>query len=200
MDPLDQHLADSALPVPIRSVQLRREIDLVIAEAERLARPNSQQLRRRLGVSWLAAIGALTVGAAAAGAGGILPWYQDAPLNGSIVTSTGSTCALTFGIKGVEVGNRPVADATRASAVAVAEQYLADLDVSSIDVAAATAKLPPRVTENSEEAMAETVDDYEARAVQAAVQRGVDAELDARSLPTSATSVSMASSCEGGDE
>ena len=62
--------------------------------------------------------------------------------------------------------------ARRAAAVAAAEEYLADLDLASIDV-------------------------DQTRAAMAVVQERVDAELERRGLPAAAVGVSMASTCDG---
>ncbi len=196
MTSLDEQLAAAAPHVSRRSPELDRELALVIAEAERLARPDGVRRRTRLAISGLAAIGALGIGTAAAGAAGILPWYDTAPARGVVTTSNGSTCELTFGVKGIEVLARPVDGTIRASAVAAAERFLEGFEVSGIDVDDATRGLPPRATTNSETGPAETVEEYETFAVMGVVEKRVTAELEQKGLPPEAVSVSMATSCD----
>ena len=200
MIPLDEELAASTPPVPVLTSELDRELGLLIAEAERLAGPMRARRRRRLFLSGLMAAGVLGGGTAAAGAAGILPWFDTAPSHAVITTSGGAECRATFGVKAIDDPDEPVNAVTRAKALATAEQFLDGLDVSSIDVQAATRGLPPRASAGSESGPAESVEDYETRAVMSVVQTRVAAELGQQGLPTSAVSVSMATSCEGGDQ
>ena len=200
MNPLDEELTASAPPVPVVTSELDRELGLLVAEAERLAGPVRARRRRRLFLSGLVAVGVLGGGTAAAGAAGILPWFATAPAHAVVTTSNGAECELRFGAKAVDDPGEPVSYAARAEALATAEKFLADLDVARIDVRAATRGLPPRVTSGSESGPAESVQDYETHAVWSFVQKRVDAELEQQGLPTSAVSVGMAASCEGGDQ
>ena len=200
MIPLDEELAASTPPVPVLTSELDRELGLVIAEAERLAGPTRARSRRRLSIGGLIAAGILGLGTAAAGAAGILPWFDTAPSSAVVTTSNGAECKVTFGVKAIADPDKPVNEVTRAAALAIAEDFLADLDVSSIDVRAAARGLPARATADTESGPAESVEAYETRAVMSVVQTRVDAELEQQGLPTSAVSVAMATSCEGGDK
>ncbi|MDI6908406.1 hypothetical protein [Nocardioides sp.] len=166
---LDEQLSASAPPVPARTADLDRELLFVIAEAERLAWP-ARRHRRRLTIGGLAALGAVAVGTAAAGAAGQLPWYDSAPSRGSATTATGEKCDVVYGVKGIEVQAHPVGAATRAAAIAAAEEFLESFDASSVRI--------------DQDSLAE-------------VQKLVDAELVKQGLPTTAVGVSMALTCDG---
>ena len=166
---LDEQLSASAPPVFAPTVDLDRELAFAIAEAERLAR-SPRRHRRRLAIGGLAALGAFAVGTAAAGAAGQLPWFDTAPSRGVAATATGEKCDVVYGVKGIEVSSHPVDAATRASAIAAAEEFLEGFDVSSV-----------RIDDDSV----------------AKVQKLVDAELVKQGLPTTAVGVSMAITCDG---
>lgn len=198
MTSLDEQLAAAAPRMSASSPELDRELALVLAEAERLARPDGARRRTRLAIGGLAAVGALSLGTAAAAATGVLPWFETAPAQGVVLTSNGSRCELTFGVKGIEHSDHPAVDGTtRATAVAMAERFLEGLDVAGIDVDDATRGLPPRATANSEAGAAETVEEYETYAVMSVVEKRVTTELEQQGLPPEAVGVSMASSCAG---
>lgn len=174
MTSLDDELTAAAPPVPLITPELDRELVFLVAEAERLARPAVLRTRVRLALGSLVVVGAVGAGTVAAGAAGVLPWFDTAPSSSVVTTSTGSECSVTFGVKGIEDPQRPVDAATRAEALTVAEDFLAGFDVSSIE-------------------------DPETSASMYVVQARVDAELERQGLPTAAVSVSMATSCDGSD-
>jgi hypothetical protein len=197
MNSFDDQLARANPPAPVHTSELDDELLFVIAEAERLATRTQSRHRRRVVTGGLAALALIGTGTAAAAAGGILPWFDDAPSRGVVTTSTGAECELVFGVKGHSDPAHPVDSATRATAVAAAEAFLERLDLSSIDVDEAAAGLPPRATFDSEAGPAESVDEYETYAVMAEVEDRVNAALEKQGLPTGAVSVSMFSSCDG---
>jgi len=84
--------------------------------------------------------------------------------------------------------------------VVAAEEFLEGFDVSSINVEDATRGLPLRATVGSEAGPAESIDEYETNAVMGVVQKRVHADLEQQGLPTTAVSVSMARSCDGGQK
>ena len=172
MTSFDEQLAAAAPPVPVVDAGLDKELAAVASEAESLVRARGGRRRKRWVVGGLVAVGAIGVGTAAAGAAGILPWFDEAPARTVVTTSTGTTCELSFGVKGIEDAAHPVSGARRDAAVAAAEAFLVKLDLASIDV-------------------------DETRAALAVVQARVDAELERRGLPATAVGVSMASSCHG---
>lgn len=197
MTSFEEQLTLSAPPVPVHSDELDRELLLINDRAEAMASSSrSRPRRRRFTLGALAAIGVIGAGVGAAGAAGILPWFDTAPVHAVMTTSTGTECEITFGIKAIEDPSRPVAHATRAAAVTAAESFLRDLDVSRISVAEATRGLPPRATVDSESGPAQSVDEYETFAVHRVVQERVDDALEQQGLPVTATSVSAATSCD----
>lgn len=201
MTSLEEQLTLSAPPVPAHNDELHRELLLINDRAEAMASSSrSRPRRRRLTLGALAAIGVVGAGVGAAGAAGILPWFDTAPVHGVMTTSTGEKCEITLGVKPIEDPSRPVTPATRAAAVAAAESFLRDLDVSSINVAEATRGLPPRATVDSESGPAQSVAEYETDAVSHVVQERVDDALRQQGLPVSATSISVLTSCDGGQK
>ena len=172
MTSFDDQLAAAAPPVPVLDAALDKELASVAFQAETLVRGRGGRRRSRLAIGGLVAVGAFGVGTAAAGAAGILPWFENAPARTVVTTPTGSTCEVIFGVKGIEDAAHPVGTARRAAAVAAAEEYLADLDLASLDI-------------------------DQTRAAMAVVQERVDAELERRGLPAAAVGVSMASTCAG---
>ncbi|WP_244928579.1 hypothetical protein [Nocardioides sp. W7] len=195
MTSFDDQLAVSAPPAPVQTPALERELASVVAEAERQARHQKPHRRASLIVGGLAAAGLLGIGSAAAA--GILPWFEDAPARDAVSTSTGSECELTFDVKGIEDPGNPVDSTTRAQALAAAEEFLSNLDLSSIDIVAATEGLPPRALVDSEAGPAQSIEEYETYAVMSVVEQRVEADLRRQGLPTAAVSVMMASSCGG---
>jgi hypothetical protein len=200
MAALERHFADCAPPVPRHTSELEGELAFVIAEAERQAGSARLRSRFRLAIGGFTVVGALSVGTAAAGAAGIIPWFETAPSHGVVTTSTGSECRVTFGVKAIDDPDHPVVGSTGAAAVAAAEEFLEGFDVSRINVEDATRGLPPRATVGSEAGPAESIEEYETNAVMVAVQKRVDADLAQQGLPTTAVSVSMARSCDGGQK
>ncbi len=198
MNSLDEQLALSAPRVPARSTELDGELARVIAQAEGAAGRRSRRRSGAAAIGGLVLVGTLGAGGAAVAAG-LVGWFESAPSHGVVTTSTGARCTLTFGVKEVDDPAVPLSDAVRAKVSAAAERYLADLDVSTVRPAQATRAASPRPTVDSEAGPAVTVEDYEMEAVHAEVGRRVDAELAKQHLPASAVSLSMATSCVGGD-
>lgn len=198
MSSFDEQLALSSPPVPPRSPELDAEFVHVIAQAESAAGPRPGRRRRVVAIGGLVLAGALGAGGAAAAAG-LVPWFESAPSHGALTTSTGARCTLAFGVKEVEDPAAPVSDAERAKARVAAEEYLRNLDVSMLDLAQATRAAAPRATADSEAGPAMSVDEHEVEAAYAEVGRRVEAELARQRLPATSVSLSMASSCEGGD-
>ena len=79
-------------------------------------------------------------------------------------------------------------------------QDLRNFDVSTLSVAQATQAASPRPTVDSEAGPAMTVDEYEVDSVYQEVERRMDAELARQHLPSSAVSLAMLISCDGGDQ
>ena len=61
--------------------------------------------------------------------------------------SSGEVCEVRYGAKGIHDPQAPVRPITRAAAVAAAEDFLRDFDFTTIDVAAAVARLPGTAVE-----------------------------------------------------
>ena len=199
MTSFDEQLSLASPPVPAQLPELEAEFVRIIAESERLAgRPRSWR-SRRLATGGLIALGTLGAGGGAAAAG-IVPWFDSAPSHGVVTTSTGARCTLTFGVKQIDDPTARVDDALQAEVTAAAEKYLKTFDVSALIVAQATQGASPRPTADSEAGPALTVDEYEVEAVYQAVAQRLDAELVRQHLPSSSVSLSMASSCDGGDQ
>lgn len=186
--------APSATP---RTPELERELAVLISEAEAIAAPVPSRLRRRILIGGLATIGVLGVGATAS-ATGLLPWFDNPAAQNTQTTSTGASCEVKYGAKGIEDPKHPVDDTTRAAAVAAAGTFLRNFDFSIIDVGEAVKKLPPRATADSETGPAQTVEEYETFAVQAELGRRLSAHLARHGLPAEAVSVSAMVSCDGG--
>ncbi len=199
MTSLDEELAGSAPPAPIHGPALDRELGLVIAEAELSVTSQRPRRRTRLAISGLIAAGAIGLGTAVAGAAGILPWFDTAPAS-VVRTSNGAVCEVSFGVKEVDDPGESVDAVTRAAALAKAKEFLADLDVSSIDMRSVARGLRPRATTRSESGPAESVEDYETYALLSVVSTRLQGELEQRDLPTTAVGVSMAASCDGGTQ
>ena len=196
MTSLEDQLTMSAPPVPVQSDELDRELRLVNSQAEDLATSTRSRPRRRLALGALTAFGVIGAGVGAAGAAGVLPWFETAPTHGVVTTSTGTHCEISFGVKPIQDPARPVAAATRAAAVTAAESFLRSFDVSSIKVADATRERPPRAVVDSESGPAQSVVEYETDAVIREVQERVGNVLAQQGLPATAISVSAATSCD----
>ena len=186
--------APSATP---RTPELERELAVLISEAEAIAAPVPSRLRRRILIGGLATIGVLGVGATA-NATGLLPWFDNPAAQNTQTTSTGASCEVKYGAKGLHDPKHPVSDTMRAAAVVAAGTFLRDFDFARIDVREAVMKLPPRATVDSERGPAETVEEYETGAVQAELGRRLSAYLAQHGFPAGAVSVSAATSCDGG--
>lgn len=171
MSSFDEQLALSSPPVPSRSTELDSALFEVVAQAERAVAPR-RRLRRRSLIGGLVVVGVIGAGGAAA-AGGLVPWFESAPSHGVVTTSSGKTCALTFGVKKLEDPAAPVGAALRTKTVAAAEAYLKDLDYASLRTVAAND-------------MGTVYDE---------VAHRLDAELTLQGLSTNAVALGMASSC-----
>ena len=198
MSSFDEQLALSSPPVPARSPELDAEFVRVIAQAEGTAVPRRKLRSRGVVIGSVVVLGALGAGGTAV-AGGLVPWFESAPSQGVVTTSTGARCTLTFGVKELHVTADPVTDAERARAKAAAEMYLKNLDFSTLSVDQATRVASPRSTADSETSVATTVDEYEVNAVYEEVGRRVDADLVEQRLPVTAVSLAMAVACDGDD-
>lgn len=131
---LDDRLREATPPVTVRTPELRRELnDLVVA-----ATPVQRRRRRMTRASLVAAtaVGALSVGTAAAAAGLIPGW--------SVLTGSGQTCQVEIIAAAPHAGDgEPDArfDATeRTEAVAAARIFLQGFDYDSIDRDAAISR------------------------------------------------------------
>lgn len=199
MNSFDEQLALSSPPVPARSAELDAELAAVAAQAEQAAGPRRQWRSRTAAIGGLLVVGALGAGGAAAAAG-LVPWWESAPSNGAVTTSTGSRCTLVFDVKQIEDPAAPVSQVARAQATEAAEEYLRDFDVSTLDLAElpalSAASAAPRPTVGSEAGPAMTVDEFEVDAVYAEVGRRMDEELMRQRLSRSAVSLAMLSSCD----
>lgn len=192
----DSLLDASAPPVTPRTPELERELTAMISEAEAVAAPARSRVRRRMLIGGLATIGVLGVGAVA-NAGGLLPWFDNPANQHTQVISSGDSCDVHYGVKGIKDPKHPVDDASRAAALAAGEAFVEDFDFSTIDVDEAVKKLPPRATVDSERGPAETVAEHETFAVDAELQRRLDDHLASLKLPVGAVAISMATSCVG---
>ncbi|CUR54386.1 hypothetical protein NOCA2150128 [metagenome] len=191
MTSFDEQLAQSSPAVPARSPELDAEFVRVIAQAEGVAGPRLKRRGRALTIGGLVVVGALGAGGAAA-ATGLVPWFESAPSEGVVTTSTGARCTLTFGVKQIDDPAAPVSAAVRVRVETAADAYLRRLDFSTLGIGQS-----PRPPVDAEAGPATTVDESEVAAVYAEVGRRVDAELVRQHLPTTAVSLSMATSCEG---
>jgi hypothetical protein len=189
----------SSPPVPAQSPELEAEFVRVIAQAEGAAAPRWKRTSRGVTIGGLVLLGAVGVGGAAAAAG-LVPWFESAPSHGVVTTTTGARCALTFGVKRHGEPGAPVSGAVRSKVTAAAEDYLKDFDVSSLSVTEATQAAVPRPTVDSEAGPALSVDEYEVQAVYEEVERRLHVALARQQLPSSSVSLSMASTCDGGDQ
>lgn len=193
----DAQLDASAPSATPRTPELERELAVLIREAEAIAAPVPSRFRRRILIGGLATIGVLG-GGATASATGLLPWFDNPAAQNTQTTSTGASCEVKYGAKGIEDQKHPVDDTARAAAVAAAGTFLRDFDFSTIDVKEAVKKLPPRVTADSEAGLAQTVEENETFAVQVELEKRLGAYLAQHGLPAEAVSVSAAISCDGG--
>jgi hypothetical protein len=199
MTSFEEQLALSSPAVPARSPELDAEFARVIAQAEGVAGSRRRRRHRGVVIGGLITAGLLGAGGAATAAG-IFPWFESAPSHGVMTTSTGARCALAFGVKPLDDPAAPISDALRAQVTVAAEKYLRNFDVSTLSVAQATRATSPRPTVDSEAGPAMTVDEYEVDAVYQEVGRLMDTALARQHLPSSAVSLAMASSCDGGDQ
>jgi hypothetical protein len=199
MTSFDEQLALSSRPVPAQSPELEAEFVRVIAQAEGAVAPRRKLRSRGVAIGGLFLVGAVGAGGGAAAAG-LVPWFEAAPTHGVVTTSTGARCELTFGAKQHDDPAAPVSDAVRSKVTAAAETYLKDFDVSSLSVIDATQAAGPRPTVDSEAGPALSVDEYEVQAVYEEVDRRLHIALARQQLPSSSVSLSMASSCDGGDQ
>ncbi|WP_114423549.1 hypothetical protein [Nocardioides houyundeii] len=196
MTPFDERLARSAPQLPADTTELDRELGLVIAAAEEQA-TRRRTRRTWVGVAALVAVGATGVGGAAAA--GNLTWFDGAWSRGTVTTSTGAECDVMFDAKPLVDPAHPVAAPARAAAVTAARDFLAGLDVASIDLEAAIRDLPPRSTVDAEAGPAQSVEDHETLALMAAVEERVTTELVRQELPAHAVSIWMGSACADGE-
>lgn len=131
---LDERLREAATPVSVRTPEMRRELDALVAAAT----PVLSRRRRMTRASLVAAttVGAVGVGAAAAAAGLIPGW--------SVFTGSGQSCQVEVVASATPAGHgEPNAkfDATEhAQAVAAARTFLEGFDYASIDRAAAISR------------------------------------------------------------
>lgn len=199
MTSFDDQLSQSSPPVPASSPELDAELARIVAETERLAHRPRRRSHRRLALGGLVVAGSLGAGAAAA-ASGILPWFDSPAAQGVLTTSTGTHCTLAFDVKEIEDPATVVPDGVRRRVSAAAEAFLEELDVSALSLARATEAAGPRATRDSEAGPAQTVTDYEVEAVFQLVVQQLETTLAHQELPTSSVGLSMASTCDGGDQ
>ena len=195
---LDDLLNASAPTATPHTTDLERELVALISAAE-AATPERSRVRRRIVIAGLATIGVVGVGAAA-GATGLLPWFDDPSAQTRQTTSTGKTCDIAYRARGISDPKHPVDDATRTKTVSAADAFLKSFDISTINVAEAVKRLPPRATVDSERGPAETVEQHEGYAVQAELERRLGRYLADRGLPAHAVSVAAATSCMGSSQ
>jgi len=132
---LDELLADSTPPVTPSSLELNQHLDQLVHLTEEAAAPRRPRRRNRaVAVGAFAAVGVLSVGGVAAAAGvlpTLFPWTTD----------SGSTCELDVSaelrrnIDGALVDQTTAAE--QEATLASAKEYLATLDLESIDRQAA---------------------------------------------------------------
>lgn len=131
---LDERLRDAAPPVSVRTLEMRRELDALVAAAMPIQRRRRSTTRASLVAA--TAVGALGVGTAAAAAGLIPGW--------SVLTGSGQTCQVEVIAAAAQAGDGepdPTFDATeRAEATAAARVYLGRFDYDSIDRDAAISR------------------------------------------------------------
>lgn len=132
---LDDLLDRSAAVVSPRTPELRQELQTLLANAERAARPGRRRLRA-LSVAG-ATVGALTLGTATAMAAGLVPTPAWVPWT----TGTGSACHMEFIVTKAGPDGPPLSrtypEAEKQHAVQVAQAFLARLDYTTIDKDAA---------------------------------------------------------------
>jgi hypothetical protein len=204
-DHLDELIAAAAPAVARRTPELQRALDLLVAETES-AVPTPHRIGRRLGVVSIAAAALLSVGAGASFAGIVptpswAPWYDDpTAIHEHAVLSTGTTCNVSYAARPFEEQGHPVSRSDRAAAVAAAQEFLGNFDLSTISVSDAVRKwraarahleLPPEEPEP-------TPDELELLAVQAELSQRLRTELERQGLSTHAVDVAAASRCDDG--
>lgn len=205
-DHLDELIAAAEPPVARRTPELQRALDLLVADTE-AAVATPHRIGRRLGVVSIAAAALLSVGAGASFAGIVptpswAPWYDDpTAIHEQTVLSTGTTCNVSYAARPFEDQGHPVSRSDRAAAVAAAQEFLRDFDLSAISVSDAVRKweaarphldLPPEETPPEP-----TPDELELLAVQAELSQRLRTELERRGLSTHAVDVAAASRCDG---
>ncbi len=197
MEPtLESLLNASAPPVVARTPELERELSLLVVESEAAHAPRRSRRTRLLTGAGLA-LGAVVLGSGASAAGVVsaprwAPWYDNPDAAHTQRVSTGETCEVRYAAKAIEAADVPATDAERAAALAAGQEFLRGLDVDSIDVDRAVARVP-RTALAGDESRAEV----ETFAVQLAAQERLDRELERRGLPAT-VSVSAATSCVDG--
>lgn len=195
MTTFDEQLAQASPQIPVQSPELDAERMRVIALAESAVTRRSKRNRSRVAIGGLAAVALLGAGGTAAAAG-LIPWFESASSEGTVTTSAGAQCTLTFGVKPhSDPTDDSVGDRMQSTVVAAAERYLQALDVSKLSPAEATKGASERPRVDSEAGPALSVDQYEVQAVYEQVSLGLNAELATQGLPSSAVSLAMASTC-----
>jgi hypothetical protein len=186
---LDELLDRSAAPVALRTQELRHEVQAMLVEIERAARPRRR--RSRAVVVAGAAAGVVVMGTTGAMAAGLIP---GAAWMGSWTTGSGSACHMEFWVSDAGPDGEPLSrnypETEKQHALAVARGFLANIDQANIDRAAAIDQW--RQKERAVIAAAPAGekqprlkgDDLEITAVGQVVWQRLDAYLAAKHIPS----------------
>jgi len=209
---LDALLRGSSPTLVKRTDDLQHDLDVLISETEMAVSLRKRRVTRRVGLIGLAVSSMLGLGVAASAAGLVAtPWttspdepfsYPGPFLHADVLQHVGTNCKYVYGASDVEYPKHPVGKEDRYLARVHAKQFVSDFDLSTISVPAAErrylaeysqmaasagpadAEAPPtRLTPEG------SPDDIRTSAVQAELDRRLQADLKMRGLSTHAVSV-----------
>jgi hypothetical protein len=198
---LDELLDRSAAPVAPRTQELRHEVQAMLVEAERAARPRRRRLRAVVVAGAVA--GVVVMGTTGAMAAGLIPgpaWM------GPWTTGSGSACHMEFWVSEAGPDGEPLSrnypEAEKQHALAVARDFLANLDPANIDKDAAIDQWRQKESAAiaagpaGEKQPRLEGDDLEITAVGQVVWQRLDAYLAAQHIPSELVFPSQAWRCD----